>query len=237
MIDKEGARELVWSAMEEAGAAHTKDVHGRIPHFRGAEEAAQLLFRLPVWREARVLKGNPDKPQRPLRQRALEEGKIVYMAVPRLKQEQCFVELDPAVMGGSPAEASTISGAFRYGKLVSVEEMRPVDLVISGSVAVNRMGTRVGKGGGFADLEYGLAAAAGIVRPETPVVTTVHAIQVLDQELPWTHHDVCLDYVATPDELIKCTGVAPRPTGIYWEDLDEAKIRLIPVLQKLRASL
>lgn len=237
MISKDDVRELVWSAMERAGAAHTKKVHGRIPHFRGAEEAAQRVFDLPVWREARVLKGNPDKPQRPLRQRALEEGKTVYMAVPRLKQERCFVELDPAAMGVSPAEASTISGAFRHGRLVGVEEMRPVDLVISGSVAVNRLGTRVGKGGGFADLEYGLAVAAGVVRPDTPVVSTVHAMQVLDRELPWTHHDVSLDYVATPEEMIRCTGEAPRPTGIYWEDLDEAKIRKIPALRKLRAAL
>lgn len=234
MISKDEVRELVWSAMEQAGAAHTKKVHGRIPYFRGADEAAQRVFELPVWREARVLKGNPDKPQRPLRQQALEEGKIVYMAVPRLKQEQCFVGLDPAVMGVSPAEASTISGAFRHGRLVSVEEMRPVDLVISGSVAVNRLGARVGKGGGFADLEYGLAVAAGVVRPDTPVVSTAHAMQVLDRELPWTRHDVCLDYVATPDELIECTGDAPRPTGIYWEDLTEDQILRIPVLQKLR---
>ena len=98
MISKDEVRELVWSAMEQAGAAHTWKVHGRIPHFRGAEEAAQRVFELPVWLEARVLKGNPDKPQRPLRQRALEEGKVVYMAVPRLKLEKCFVELDPAVM-------------------------------------------------------------------------------------------------------------------------------------------
>ena len=77
-------------------------------------------------------------------------------------------------------------------------------------------------------MEYGLAVAAGVVRPETPVVSTVHSMQVLDCEL---------DYVATPHELIKCAGEAPRPTGIYWEDLDEAKIRKIPVLQKLKNAL
>ena len=114
--------------------------------------------------------------------------------------------------------------------------MRPVDLVISGSVAVNRLGTRVGKGGGYAELEYGLAIAAGIVAPETPVLTTVHAMQVLQEELPWTHHDVFVDYVATPEEVIHCSGEMPRPTGIYWEDLNESKISKIPVLQKLRGA-
>lgn len=235
MRGKFDIREAVWSAMEAAGAAHTKKVHEKIPYFRGSQEAAERVFELSVWQDARVLKSNPDKPQRPLRQRALEEGKTLYMAVPRLKQEQCFVELDPSRLGASPAEASTISGAFRHGRLVHVEEMRPVDLVISGSVAVNRSGVRVGKGGGYADLEYGLAVAAGIVAPGTPVVTTVHSMQVLDEDLPWTSHDVCLDYAATPEELIKCDGDLPRPTGIYWEDLDDAKIAKIPVLRKLRA--
>ena len=234
MRSKDEVRETVWSAMEAAGAAHTKKLHDKIPHFRGFEEAAARVFDLPVWQAARVVKGNPDKAQRPLRRQALAEGKVVYMAVPRLKQEQCFVELDPSVMGASPEEASTISGAFKYGRPVWVEEMRPVDLVISGSVAVNRLGTRVGKGGGFADLEYGLAIAAGIVSPQTPVVTTVHPMQVLDEELPWTHHDVFLDFVATTEEVIECTGDMPRPTGIYWEDLTPAKIRQIPLLKKLQ---
>ena len=62
--------------------------------------------------------------------------------------------------------------------------------MISGSVAVNRLGARVGKGGGFADLEYGLAIAAGIISPQTPVISTVHPIQVLEEKLPCTHHDV-----------------------------------------------
>lgn len=234
MRSKDEVREAVWSAMEEARAAHTRKLHDRIPHFRGCEAAAGRVGDLEAWRKARVIKGNPDKAQRPLREMALGQGKTLYMAVPRLRQEQCFVELDPSVIGASSAEASTISGAFRWGRPVYVEEMRPVDLVISGSVAVNRMGTRVGKGGGFADLEYGLAIAAGVVSPDTPVVSTVHSMQVLDEELPYTHHDVFLDYVVTADEIIECDGDMPRPSGIYWDDLTPQKIRQIPLLKKLR---
>ena len=236
MRSKDEVREAVWSAMEEAKAAHTRKLHDKIPHFRGCEAAAECVGDLQAWQDARVIKGNPDKAQRPLRQKALEEGKTLYMAVPRLRQEQCFVELDPSVMGATPAEASTISGAFRWGRPVYVEEMRPVDLVISGSVAVNRMGTRVGKGGGFADLEYGLAIAAGVVSPETPVVSTVHPMQLLEEELPFTRHDVFLDFVVTVDEVVECSGDMPRPSGIYWDDLTPQKIRQIPLLKKLQAQ-
>ena len=236
MRDKDAVREAMWTALEQAGVVRGRSVHDKIPAFHGADEAAQRVFGLDVWQAARVIKSNPDQPQRPLRQRALEEGKTVYMAVPRLRQEQCFVELDPSVIDLPPAKAAAISGAFRCGKLVTVEEMRPVDLVVSGSVAVNRSGTRVGKGGGYADLEYALAVAAGIVKPTTPVITTVHDMQVLEENLPSTRHDVPIDYVATPGELIRCSGELPRPTGIYWDDLDEVKIAQIPVLRKMLLS-
>ena len=236
MRDKFAVRESVWTALEQAGVVRGRSVHDKIPDFYGNREAAARVFNLAVWQRARVVKSNPDKAQRPLRQRALEEGKLLYMAVPKLQQEQCFVELDPAVMRCTPARGSTISGAFKYGRPVYVGEMRPVDLVISGSVAVNREGVRVGKGGGYADLEYGLAAAAGIVSPDTPVLTTVHPMQVLAEPLPRTAHDVPLNYAVTPDEVIQCPNNLPHPTGIYWDDLEEEKIAAIPLLEKLRGT-
>ncbi len=138
MRDKIAIRESVWTALEQAGVVGAKSVHDKIPDFHGSDVAAQRVLALEIWQRARVLKSNPDKAQRPLRQRALEDGKLLYMAVPRLKDERCFVELDQARMDTTPARGATISGAFRYGRLVHVEEMRPVDLVLSGSVAVNR---------------------------------------------------------------------------------------------------
>lgn len=237
MRDKWAIREAVWTTLEAAGVVRGKSVHDKIPHFLGCEDAAALVSELPEWQAARAVKSNPDQAQRPLRQLALEQEKLLYMAVPRLKDERVFIELDPGRPEVDPRKASTISGAFKVGRPVYVDEMQPVDLVISGSVAVNRAGVRIGKGGGFADLEYGLAAAAGILTPDTPVITTVHPMQVLDEELPWTQHDVPLDFVVTADEVIRCAGDRerlPRPRGIYWEDLDERKIRSIPLLAKLR---
>ena len=239
MRDKWAIREEVWTALESARVVRGRSVHDKIPHFHGCDDAALRVANLPEWRNARAVKSNPDQAQRPLRQLALEHGKLLYMAVPRLKDERVFIEIDPARPEVDPKKASTISGAFKVGRPVYVHEMQPVDLVVSGSVAVNRQGVRVGKGGGFADLEYGLAAAAGILTPATPVISTVHPMQVLDEDLPWTQHDVPLDIVVTADEVIRCnraSGELPRPSGIYWEDLDERKIRSIPLLVKLRAE-
>lgn len=62
-----------------------------------------------------------------------------------------------------------------------VDELRPIDRVIWGSVAVNRGGARVGKGGGYSDLEYALAFAAGKLSGDTPILTTIHALQLIDE--------------------------------------------------------
>jgi 5-formyltetrahydrofolate cyclo-ligase len=66
------------------------------------------------------------------------------------------------------------------------------------------------------------------------IATTVHPLQLLDEELPETAHDFRLDVIVTPHEVIR-TRRARRPSGILWEDLDEEKLGEIPVLGELRA--
>ena len=86
--DKQQVRERIWSRLEESGEALFPGARGRIPNFRGAARAAERLAATPEWRRARVIKCNPDSPQRSVRFRALTEGKVVYMAVPRLAERK-----------------------------------------------------------------------------------------------------------------------------------------------------
>lgn len=150
---KQVVRERVWRLLEEGGVVRFPGAWGRIPNFHGAEAAAAQLASTEEWRRASVVKANPDRPQLAVRARALEEGKVVYMAVPKLASPKPFVRLDPRRMRARPHQAASIRGAFSYGELVTAERLPHVDLVVCGSVAVNRAGTRVGKGGGYSDLE------------------------------------------------------------------------------------
>ena len=77
-------REEVWAALATPGVTRFPGPDGRIPNFVGAEKAAGRLRALDPWRAAATVKANPDSPQLPVRQRALEDGKTVFMAVPRL---------------------------------------------------------------------------------------------------------------------------------------------------------
>jgi 5-formyltetrahydrofolate cyclo-ligase len=107
--------------------------------------------------------------------------------------------------------------------------MQPVDLVICGSVAVNREGVRLGKGAGYSDIELALLQEAGLIRRDTAIVTTVHRLQVLDELLPETEHDFSVDLIVTPDEIIRCEP-SRRPRGLVWEHLSPEQIAAIPVL-------
>jgi len=229
---KQDIREDVWQTLEQSRARRFPGTRGRIPNFVGAERAADRLCELDVWKRAKVLKCNPDSPQRPVRLRALKEGKIVYMAVPRLRELKCFIELDPSRIGKQITQASSIEGAFRFGRPVRPEDMRRIDLIVCGTVAASPRGARIGKGGGYSDLEYGLAREAGLVRHRTPIVTTVHDLQVRDEELPVLPHDIPVDYIVTPTAIIETHTRLPRPKGIYWEYLTKDQIDAIPYLKR-----
>jgi 5-formyltetrahydrofolate cyclo-ligase len=160
------------------------------------------------------------------------------MAVPRLAEPEPFFRLDPSALADLPRRAASIAGARRSAQRVALADLEPVDLVVTGCVAVGRDGARLGKGGGFSDLEFALAAAVGLVGGHTVVVTTVHAVQVVDPGIvPVTEHDVHVDLVVTPDDVIHCSRpddhALPR---VRRSDLTDEKIAAIPVLARLIAG-
>lgn len=235
---KQALREEVWADLEAAGVARFPGARGRIPNFAGAAEAAETLRGLQVWAGVRAVKANPDSPQRPVRHRALQDGRTVFMAVPRLAGDKPFLCLDPDQLAESPYRASSIKGASRNARPVDVADLPHLDLVVVGSVAVDRTGARLGKGGGYSDLEFAVTRAAGLITEATRVVTTVHDRQVLEPgRIPMTAHDVPVDTVATPTRVLDCAGGPHRrPAGLLWEELEEEKIAAIPLLRRLASG-
>lgn len=225
---KEAVRDQVWRLLEREGAVPDGS-YGKIPGFYGAEATADRLAELDVWKRARTVKANPDWAQLPVRIRALEDGKLLYMAVPRMASLQPFFLLDPETLELPVEQAAEKKGASEVARRVGVEDMRPIDVVICGSVAVNRSGARIGKGAGYSDLEVALLIEAGLVTNETVIVAPVHALQVIEDDIPETSHDFSVDLIVTPDEVIECPN-RRRPRGLVWNDLTAEKIEAIPAL-------
>jgi len=197
--EKQKLREKIWKILEEKKIAKFPlPCFGRIPNFEGAEKAARLLSSLPEWKKAKIVFSNPDAAQRPVRELALKEGKILIMATPRLKKG--YLKIDPKEVRGKEKEASTIAGAFKYGK--PIKDLPKPDLIITGCVAVDKEGWRLGKGGGYGDKE--IKTFLGKFG-KIPVITTIHDLQIIDK-VPHTENDTKVDYIVTPNKVTKPNG-------------------------------
>jgi len=93
-----------------------------------------------------------------VRERALRDGKLLYMAVPKLAEDPPFYEFNPGSLPVQAAEAASRERAAKVARRVGPGQMRPVDMAVCGSVAVNRDGTRLGKGAFAQALHDTLAA-------------------------------------------------------------------------------
>ncbi|MCD6562619.1 MAG: 5-formyltetrahydrofolate cyclo-ligase [Thermoproteales archaeon] len=229
--EKERIREHIWRLLlEEKVARFPLPVRGRIPNFAGSIRAAIRLAQHEIFSKAKVVFVSPDSPQRPVRELVLKSGKILVMATPKLREG--FLILHRKNI--SPSEikyASTIRGAFRYGIKVELPDYK-IDLKVTGSVAVTLDGRRLGKGGGYSDLEYAILRETGNIDNNTIIATTVHDLQIVEH-IPVTRHDVFLDYIFTPTRTIRTSKKFKNPSGIILEELDEDKIAKIPILKKL----
>jgi 5-formyltetrahydrofolate cyclo-ligase len=238
--EKDALRADIWQALETTGV-NVGPVRSRIPNFAGADLAAWRLAQTPAWTAARVVKCNPDPPQIAVRLRALHDGKILYAPVPELTKRFPFVRLDPSELAAAGVDfetAATAQGFLASGQPVQFEEMETLDFVVVGCVAVTRSGGRTGKGGGFADLELGIFRELGKVGPCTPIATTVHSSQVVDdRRLPMMAHDSALHYIATEAELIDTMTDYRQPAGVDWDSVQPDQYANIPFLKELRARL
>jgi len=239
-MEKQAVRDRIWDALEDEGIARFPfPPHDRIPNFAGADDAAERLTGTPAWNAAETVKANPDAPQLPVRRAALRAGKALYVAQPRLRDEQPFLRLDPDEIDDVD-DATTVSGISTHGTPVGPAEVDHVDLVVSGSVAVTEQGARIGKGEGYSDLEWALLREIDAVGADTTVATTVHERQVVAGDDAGAStglaapepdaHDVPMDVVVTPERTVRTETPYDRPDGVDWNALDDDRLAEIPVL-------
>jgi len=233
-MSKDAIRLHVRQRLARTRVTRFPDDGKRVPNFQGAENAAALLRRLTIWRRARAIVFDTSAPQSMLRRSALTEGKIVFLAVGGLRAERCFLELDPERLGARAWRAASLRRALCSGRLITPDQLPAIDLVVTGAIAVNRQGAMIGIGGGLFDLKYGVLRHLGKIREYTPVVTTVHALQVIEDRIPMRAHDVPFDFAVTPEDVIGAPSLYPRPRGVLWDLLPKDGTRLGGSLQRRR---
>ncbi|KDP36591.1 hypothetical protein JCGZ_08358 [Jatropha curcas] len=237
-------RKRIWDLMEARNfAQNPRPVHHRIPNFVGASAAANNLARLEVFQNAGCVKVNPDSPQKQVR---------------FLTLSGFFSVLESNMLSPNTInEACTSVGVAKYGRPIGLDEKIKVDLIVIGSVAVDpKTGARLGKGEapknftcqvctvsnavqGFAELEYGMLRYMGAIDDSTPVVTSVHDCQIVD-DIPVEKmliHDVPVDIICTPTQVIFTNTTISKPQGIYWEKLSPEKLGQIRILRELKRRI
>ncbi|XP_061670565.1 methenyltetrahydrofolate synthase domain-containing protein isoform X2 [Syngnathoides biaculeatus] len=237
-VTKWDIRQKVWDYIEENNLANfPRPVHNRIPNFKGAFTACPKVSELEVFTQTNEVKVDPDKPLEGARLAVLQAHKTLLVPTPRLRSG-LFNKIVPP-QGANKEQLRTCSssqGVKDFSVPIGLDAKVKVDLVVVGSVAVSEKGFRIGKGEGFADLEYAMMASMGAVDESTVVVTVVHDCQVVDipEEL-MEKHDLTVDYILTPSRVIKTNCLSPKPQGIIWTKLDTEKLEKIPILKKLLA--
>ena len=236
-------RKRIWDLLEGKDIARPpRPVHHRIPNFDGAEQAATRLASLDCFQNANMVKVNPDTPQKPVRQLVLQTGKTLLTPQPRLRTGFfSIVAKDMLPSSVRIEECTTSRGVAKHGTPIGLDEDYQVDLVVVGSTAVcPTTGARVGKGEGFAELEWGILSLQGnLMANETLVVTTVHDEQVVT-DMPagsLTKHDVPVDIIVTPTRTIYVSNRVPKPSGVFWDLLSPQKLAQIKVLRQLKQDI
>ncbi|TYK22766.1 5-formyltetrahydrofolate cyclo-ligase-like protein COG0212 isoform X2 [Cucumis melo var. makuwa] len=198
------------------------------------------MCELEVFSDSQCVKVNPDSPQKGVRLLTLTGGKKLLTPQPRLRTGFFSIVESGMLTPATIKEACTSVGVAKYGKPIGLDEKIKVDLIVIGSVAVDpKTGARLGKGEGFAELEYGMLRYMGAIDDSTLIVTSVHDCQLVD-DIPVQKllvHDVPVDIVCTPTQVILTNTKIPKPQGIYWEMLSPEKLSQIRILRELKRRI
>ncbi|XP_010966496.2 methenyltetrahydrofolate synthase domain-containing protein isoform X1 [Camelus dromedarius] len=236
-VSKQDIREQIWDYMESQNLADfPRPVHHRIPNFKGSYVACQNIKDLEAFARTQEVKVDPDKPLEGVRLLALQSKKTLLVPTPRLRTG-LFNKIipPPGATKDVLRRCATSEGVRNYSAPVGLDSRVLVDLVVVGSVAVSEKGWRIGKGEGYADLEYAMMVSMGAVGPGTPVVTIVHDCQVVNiPETLLEDHDLTVDYILTPTRVITTGCERPKPTGITWSKISWEMLGKIPILRSLR---
>jgi 5-formyltetrahydrofolate cyclo-ligase len=198
---KQELRKFIWTYMEKNNlVGFPRPCYGRIPNFIGSKAVIERLKTLIEWQKAKVIFSAPDSSLHPARCEALKEGKTLIVAGPKLKGFYLLKDIPEE----KAFEASSIKGFSRFGIPVKIKPDLPeINLYLTGAVAVDKKGNRIGKGTGYGDREDTILSNAGLIDEKTPRIAIVHEIQVFE------------DFSYLMNEEDKKVSIILTPTGVY----------------------
>ncbi len=231
-------RTKVWSELRKIALPDSRfhhDYSSFIADFKGSAAATDLLTSLSVYKDAECIFIAPDNCIQQLRYRALQDGKVALVTTYGIRRG--FWILDPKIIPASKWElASMLDGMESVGKHTTLREIESlrIDLMVTGTGAINLEGLRFGKGHGYFDLEWAMLYSIGAVGKKTWTVAVVHECQVLDEELRGEEWDTGCDLVVTNERVIAVEGARKPSCGVLWSRLEVGMLEEIEPLRELK---
>lgn len=254
-LKKNEIRNWVWGEMERRNLIqrYPETCFERIPNFFGCDKAAERLSKTREFQKSDVIKVNPSLAQMSLRFLILSAGKTLWVPSPALT-EAFMYEINSSVLKHhwQLKRASSKKGAEELGTALDVGALRDkakggfsIDLYVVASVAVAQNGVRLGKGKGFAELEWAILHDLGIVDSGTKVVTTVHEVQLIDNDILhpglMESHDLPVDLIVTQRRIINTkrrhSNVEKPCVGVLWDRVTKEMWDTIPILDTLKPAV
>lgn len=208
----------------------------------GAEQqlsgkAAELLRREPSYRASPRILVSPVPALQQVRINCLVDGRELIVPGPGLKDG--FYLLKPyTVPFHALPHAVSIKGLAAAGRKLSRAEVEKLSLglLVTGAVAVDRLGNRLGDGLGFFDLSWAVLAELGALRSDAVVAACVNEAQIVETPLPADCWDVPADIIVTEKGVYPAPHDAPAPRRLFWQHLPERRTRKITPIWWLRES-
>lgn len=180
-----------------------------------ADLLARLLLEMPAIRAARCVAAYASLPAEPgtgpLREALRARGVRVLLPIVLGTGTRTELDLDWAEDDGEDAPSGGMGGPEPAGPRLGRRAIGDADVVVTPALAIDRVGYRLGMGGGCYDRALP-RTAAGALR-----LAVVHDDELLlDRELPAEPHDIPVDAVLTPSRWIyfspraAASGCAPR---------------------------
>lgn len=232
-------RTKVWTLLRCVALPDSRfhhDYSSFIPDFEGSSAATDRLVSLPSYKNAAIIFIAPDNCLQELRFQALKDGKVVLVTTYGIRRG--FWVLDPKSIAQEKWEmASMLDGMERVGRhttLAEITQMGKIDLMVTGTGAVNHQGLRFGKGHGYFDLEWAMLYLIGAVNTSTQTAAIVHDCQVLDEQLNGEIWDTGCDFVVTNTRTRLVDDASKPICGILWDKLERGMLADIEPLAELQ---
>ncbi|NMA06325.1 MAG: methenyltetrahydrofolate synthetase [Ruminococcaceae bacterium] len=239
----EEAREIIRDRIMEVARPDSRfcfDFAEFITDYIGSGECAKLLADTEIYKKAEVIFITPDNNLEKFRERAFIDKKTVVITNYGITRG--FFLIRPGdIPEGKEEAASLLDGVGRYWSHKTLkelkEEVKRIDMMVTGASAMTPGGLRFGKGHGFFDLEWAMTRSFGLVDESTPVFGVGHSCQVMDADVAREEYDTVMDYIVTEKEIITTDRKVKKPDcGIVWERLAPGMLESIPPLREVKEA-